>query len=74
MSNKKELGKNAWTKYTSKQVDEIFNFCIKFDTGANYNRSREKLLIFINECEFAFIYPKVFEEYYRAKTQFKCHR
>lgn len=27
MSNKKELGKNAWTKYTSKQVDEIFNFC-----------------------------------------------
>ena len=54
--------------------DEIFNFCIKFNTGANYNRSREKLLIFINECEFAFIYPKVFEEYYRAKTQFKCHR
>ncbi len=27
MSNKKDLDKNAWTKYTSKQVDEIFNFC-----------------------------------------------
>ena len=54
--------------------DEIVNFCTKFDFGANYNRRSEKLLIFIDECEFTFIYPKVFKEYYyRAKTQFKCY-
>ncbi|WP_294153204.1 aminopeptidase [uncultured Clostridium sp.] len=27
MSNKKDIDKNAWTKYTTKQVEEIFQFC-----------------------------------------------
>lgn len=27
MSNKKDFDKNAWTKYTTKQVEEIFDFC-----------------------------------------------
>ena len=27
MSNKKDTNKNAWTKYTTKQVEEIFQFC-----------------------------------------------
>lgn len=63
-----------YTVYDKTFYDEIVDFCTKFDSGANYNKHDEKLLIFINECEFAFIYPKVFEEYYRAKKQFKRHR
>lgn len=27
MSNNKDFNKNAWTKYTEKQVEEIFDFC-----------------------------------------------
>ena len=27
MSNNKDINKNAWSKYTTKQIDEIFKFC-----------------------------------------------
>lgn len=63
----KECAPFFYVVYDKLFYDEILNFCMKFNTGANYNRSKEKLLIFINECEFAFIYPKLFEEYYRAR-------
>ena len=70
----KECAPFFYMVYDKVFYDEIVNFCTKFDFGANYNRRSEKLLIFIDECEFTFIYPKVFKEYYyRAKTQFKCY-
>ncbi len=70
----KECAPFFYTMYDKVFYDEIVDFCTKFDSGANYNRSEEKLLIFINECEFAFIYPKVYNNYYHAKIQLKRHR
>ena len=36
LSNKKDFDKNAWTKYTTKQVEEIFDFC---DGYKDYNKA-----------------------------------
>lgn len=42
MSNNKDINKNAWSKYTTKQIDEIFKFCDGYkDFMSNCKTERE---------------------------------
>ena len=65
-----------YTVYDKTFYEEILNFCMKFNTNANtgHNRSTDTLLIFTTECEFAFIYPKIYNNYYDAKRKLKQYK
>lgn len=67
-----------YTEYDKTFYKEILNFCMKFNTNTNantgHNRSTDKLLIFTTECEFAFIYPKIYNNYYDAKRKLKQYK
>ena len=63
-----------YTVYDKTFYEEILNFCMKFNANTGHNRSTDTLLIFTTECEFAFIYPKIYNNYYDAKRKLKQYK